>query len=409
MALQKHKINKASFLLLLALGYSGFSSASGFRIPEVSTVGVGTSNALVANTEEIGALPYNPAAMSFHEGKALTTGITILNYDLSVNPDGGTPTDNAGEDTFLIPNFFFMAQGNGPWSFGLGINAPFGLETKWPKDTFPAFAGPLDPLEPELSRIKMLNLNPNLSYKIDDSSSVAFGLDYYHVRKLVFNSHGVNINGAGDGFGFNLGFQKKMGDLSVGLSYRSSVDSDLSGSFDATGIGGPILAARASLEFPDMLQLGAYYQVNDQLGVELDIEHTGWSSFDKISVTTVTGTELTSSTNNWNDVTAYRLGFIYKLNDKTKLLFGYSQDEGSEPDEYFSARVPGNDRDLISFGVTRDYGEWTLEASYMRVNIDDRDYNSTTPPAAEPNGTLAYNGEYESSADLFSLGASMKF
>ncbi|MEJ2142819.1 MAG: outer membrane protein transport protein [Gammaproteobacteria bacterium] len=408
MAYPKSIIKTSALLITIGVAYSSISLASGFRLPEVSTVGIGTSNALVANTTEIGALPYNPAGMSFHEGKALAAGITMLNYDLTVTPDGGTKTDNAGEDSFLIPNLFFMARGNGPWSFGLSINSPFGLETKWPDETFPVFAGPLDPVEPELSRIKMVNLNPNLAYKIDNSTSVAFGINYYDVMDVVLNTQALKINGSGTGFGFNLGVQKKIGALSLGLSYRTSVDVDISGSFDATGIGSGALAARTSVEFPDLLQLGAHYQVNDKLGIELDIEQTGWSSFDKIKVTDAAGAELITSTSKWDDVTAYRLGFIYQLNNKTKLLFGYSVDEGVT-DKYFSARVPGNDRDLVSAGVTHDYGDWTLEASYMRVTLDDRDYNSTTAPNTDANGTLAFNGEYESSADLFSVGASMKF
>ena len=408
MAFPKSTIKKSALLVTIGISCTGVSLASGFRLPEVSTVGIGTSNALVANTTEIGALPYNPAGMSFHEGKALAAGLTVLNYDLSVTPDGGTKTDNSGEDSFLIPNLFFMARGNGPWSFGIGINSPFGLETKWPDETFPVFAGPLEPVEPELSKIKMLNLNPNLAYKVDDSTSVAFGINHYNVKQVALNTQALKINGSGTGFGFNLGVQKKIGALSLGLSYRSSVDVDISGSFDATGIGSGALAARTSVEFPDLLQLGAHYQVNNKLGIELDIEQTGWSSFDVIKVTDVSGSPLISSINKWDDVTAYRLGFIYQLNGKTKLLFGYSVDEGVT-DEYFSARVPGNDRDLISLGVTHDFGDWTLEASYMRVTLDDRDYNSTTPPGAEANGTLAFNGEYESSADLFSVGASMKF
>lgn len=413
-----------SAAVLSALGISAVQ-ASGFRVPELSTVGTGTSNALVANTDELGALPYNPAAMSFHKGKGLVAGVTYIGYDLSVDTtsQGGGPTDNVGEDSFLVPNLYFMAEGYGKWSFGLGINAPFGLETNWPAGTFPSgfppVGGPppLSALEPEHSKIEMINVNPNLAYKIDDNTSIAFGLMHYHLRDLIFNTQAIKINGNGSAFGWNLGFQKIVGDWNFGLSYKSSVDVDLSGTFDAIAAGAPAaLAARASIEFPDMIQAGVFYQATEKLGIEVDVERTGWSSFDKIDITDATGGPLTDSTNNWDDAWAYRLGAIYQLNPKTKLLFGYAYDETGQPDAYFSARVPDNDRQLFSIGMTHDYNDWTVEASYMHVVVDDRTINSSIdyPTQAaggntDPNGTNAYNGTYESSVNLLSVGVSKKF
>ncbi|MEX2365235.1 MAG: hypothetical protein WD601_01425, partial [Pseudohongiellaceae bacterium] len=63
---EKLTYTRLSRSVLLATGLTLAGShafASGFRIPEVSTVGTATSNALVANTTETGALAYNPAAM----------------------------------------------------------------------------------------------------------------------------------------------------------------------------------------------------------------------------------------------------------------------------------------------------------------------------------------------------------
>jgi long-chain fatty acid transport protein len=406
--------NKKYTLLAAAISATvGFSTANaaGFRLPEVSVLGTGTSNALVANTDELGALPYNPANMAFHDKNGLVAGVTYIGYDLKVDTtvQGGQPTDSIGDDSFWVPNIYAMAPGYGNVSFGIGINAPFGLETSWPAGTFPTFAGPAAALEPELSRINMININPNFAYKIDDTTSLAVGLDIYDLRDLRFNTQALKVSGTGTGLGWNIGFTKKFANVNLGLSYRSRVDTDISGVVDGSALpGGGTSAAETATTFPDILQFGAYWQATDKFGVELDAEYTGWSSFDNIEITWA-GPTITS-TNNWQDTWALRLGGIYAFTPKTKLLLGYSFDETAQTQEYFSARVPDNERQLFSIGVTHEVAGWNLEAAYMYVDIDDRTYTADkTFTGGEANGTDAYNGTYESSVNLLSVGLSTKF
>ena len=400
--------------LIAAIGLPSQVQASGFRVPEISTVGTATANALVANTDELGALAYNPAGMAFHGQDSLVAGLTYLTYDLSVET-GGSKTDSSGKNSFVIPNFYYMAKGQGKVSSGLAINSPFGLETSWPQGTFPTFAGPLAPFEPEQSTIEMVNINPNLSYQIDATSALAFGLDLYYLNKIVFNTQQIFIDGRGSGLGWNLAYLKKHGKWSFGASYRSRVKVDVNGKFDASAISQPVTTAKTTIDFPDILQAGVAFQATDKLGLEFDIDYTGWSSFDQFSITTPNGgATLTTSTNNWDGAMAYRLGAIYRLSTATQILFGYSLDQKAQPDDYFSARIPDADRQLFSLGVTHDFSGWTLEAAYMHVATDSRTINSSVPyPKAlgdyDPNGTLAYNGTYESSVNLFSIGLSMEF
>jgi len=404
--------NKKIALLAAAITATfGISSvhAAGFRLPEVSVLGVGTSNALVANTDQLGALPYNPANMAFHDKNGLVAGVTYISYDLKVDTtvQGGGSNDSIGDDTFWVPNIYAMAPGYGKVSFGLGINAPFGLETGWSATTFPLFQAlpsPANTASPGVSRIEMLNINPNIAYKINDTTSFAIGFDIYQLRDLMFNTQAIKLEGTGQDYGWNIGFTKKLDNWNFGVSYRSSVKVDVNGVVnDAVG-------ATSSIEFPDMLQLGAYWQATDKWGIELDVERTGWSSFDKLVISAPAAGMTITSTNNWDDTWAMRLGAIYAINAKTNLLLGYSFDETGQPDEHFSARVPDSERQLFSVGMTHDYGGWTLEASYMYVMLDDRTLSSTAPiNPADPNGTPLYNGTYESTVNLLSIGLSTKF
>ena len=405
-----HRFNKK----ILATAFAccvpvSLAHANGFRVPEVSVAGTATANALVANADELGAIPYNPAAISFHEGNNVMLGVNNVNYEHTVTPDGGTRTEGTGETSFLIPNFLVSTLGDNGVGFALLVNSPFGLETKYPDETFPGFAGALDPLEPETSRIKMLNINPNVSYKIDKNSSVAFGLDFYDLIDLTFNTQAIKVNGSGNGIGYNFAYLTKIDKFNIGVSYRSSVTTEITGQFDARGVGSSVIGAEAKLKFPSMLQIGVQYNPTTNLGIEFDVEHTGWSSFDTITVTDSTGNVLTSSTNNWENTIAYRLGLSYKITSDTKILFGYAYDKTPQGDDFFSARVPDADRQLFSIGASHVFSSWKLEYSYMYVDVDNRVFNSSTGFAGEPNGTTLYNGKYESDVSLIGISLSKAF
>lgn len=171
----------------LLLASAGSSHAAGFGVAGgLSIAGLGTADTLVANPVEVGALAYNPAAMSFHEGRCLVSGLSAVWLNTSVNPEGGNNrTSDDPRSPIFVPNLYLMSPVTDGWTLGLGVNAPFGLETNWQEGTFPAFAESLAPLEPSKSRLEMFNLNPNVAYRINEHASIAAGLDYYRVKDVT--------------------------------------------------------------------------------------------------------------------------------------------------------------------------------------------------------------------------------
>ena len=85
--------------------------ASGFAVPEMSIAGLGTANALVANPEEIGAIPYNPSAMAFQEHSSLSAGLMLINPSLEV------ATGESDLSTALSPP---ALKGGATWRFCSG-------------------------------------------------------------------------------------------------------------------------------------------------------------------------------------------------------------------------------------------------------------------------------------------------
>lgn len=390
----------AGLLSLGLLATGGLAQASGFRIPEVSTAGLGTSNALVANHKELGALTYNPAAMAFHEGTNLSAGVAIIEPNTTYTAPTGASTDSDPSTPFYVPNAYMMGHISPDLTWGVGVTSPFGLQTKWAPGTFPAFSNPaLAGFQPTFSKIEMLNFNPNIAYKIGNNLSIAAGVDYYLVNDLNLNTTALDIHGDGDGWGYNLAALYVVGPWSIGASYRSAVAAEVDGSVDVSGIP---TGANTTVDFPSMFQIGVRYQASDKLAVEFDIDRTGWSTFDRIGINldqpNILGATTIDSLNNWDDANAYRLGATYDLQPNTQLRFGYSFDETPQPDETFSVRVPDNDRHLFSAGVAQKMNGWTIEAGYMYVMVEDRTITQT-----------AFDGEYETDIHLLALGVSTKF
>jgi len=394
---------------------ASMSYASGFRLPEASIAGLGTANALVANHKDRGAIAYNPAAMSFHTGSNLLAGLLAVDPNISVKTTSGSH-DSDGASPVFVPSLHFQRQVDTQLTYGVSLSAPFGLETKWKQGTFPSFSvsPPLTALEPKLSRIKMINLNPNIAYKLQDNASLAFGVDYYYVDETALNTQAVEMGGDGSGWGWNIAALYALDAWSFGLSYRSSVEVDIDGKVATSSSSS---SASTALEFPSMLQVGARYQANEKLAVEFDIERTGWSSFDEIIIKhsnpAVSANPIVND-NSWEDVNAYRVGLTYQLSQTTELRFGYTFDENPQPDENFSARVPDADRQLFSIGAKHSLSGLDLEWGLMYAVWDDRTINSSTPfPASQTNldanGTAAYNGNYESNAILVGIGIQKAF
>jgi long-chain fatty acid transport protein len=406
-----------SFKLIIAAILSGLSFslfASGFRLPESSIGGMALSNAVVANPDLPGALIYNPALMSAQSDPRLVNfGVINISLDAEVSPENGNPAKSNGKSNIQLPSFFYMSRLNDQLSWGVGLHTPFGLETKWPANTFSGFSDiGAGALEPEASKLELVNLTPNLSYKIDIHNSVAFGVNYYIVKKLVFNTQASQIDADGEDFGYTLAYHYSRGSWNFGATYRSAVETHVEGNITA---GGVTADAEADIEFPKMLQIGVRKQVNNQWAIEFDVERTYWSSFDNVSIENnhpaPTIPNPIDNTNNWKNVNAYRLGISYRLNNLTQLYFGYTRDETPQPDNYYSARIPDADRQLVSAGFSHQLDSgWTLEGGIMLVMFDDRTIQNTTPfVGGESNGTTVYNGRYESEALLVGAGFTKTF
>ncbi|WP_323696849.1 OmpP1/FadL family transporter [Thiorhodovibrio litoralis] len=407
-------------------------------MPEISVAGLGSANAMVANPEDPGAFAFNPAAMGFHDQSSIAAGSLFIGPNFSVRTATGSH-DSQGADWLAAPMMQAAIKLNDQWWAGLGITAPFGLETRWPTGTFPALTGtttlptgaevPISP-QPTQSKLETIDFSPTLTYKVSDQLSLSAGADLYWLKSATLNSSLTDLSGDGTGWGFNLSALYKQERWSLGANFHSAATVQVTGSYrplndtlaalyaQTGGLSGlpPAQSAELDLNLPWRLQLGARYKLTPKLAIEFDWTRMGWSEFNRITVESRTsGQTLLEDQNQWEDSNAYRLGLTYQLTPATLLRFGYAYDENAQPDDYFSARVPDNNRQLISLGVGHQLSDgWRIDAGYMLVMFENRDVDGVRPynPLTDPgdvNGTTAIAGRYEAQAHIIGLEVTKTF
>jgi long-chain fatty acid transport protein len=414
----------ATFVAAGTIGIPAQVLAAGFALPEVSTAGIATANAMVANPEAVGAIPYNAAAMGF-QGSSAALGAIMIGPTFSVTTAAGR-FDSTGAEWIAGPMIQGAFKVNDQWRIGFGINAPFGLETRWPYGTFPALAGttplrtPAGTLSlpkgnhPTSTMLQVVDFVPSVAFRVNDSLSVGAGIDIYWAKSAELNSNLGQMNGDGTGVGFDLGLLYRYKALTFGVSWHSTANVDLTGDYaplNSTLIAlrqlPPAQGASLNVNLPWRVQVGLRYAFTPTVAAEFDWTYTGWNSFRELTVIgDMTGAVITSDTEDWSDASAYRLGLTWRVRPTTELRCGYAYDETGQGTNHFSARVPDNDRQLFSLGLAQDLGRgFSVEASYMYVLANERNIRSAVPYrlGAEVNGTSAFNGNYEMHANVVGI------
>lgn len=353
-------------------------NAAGYKIPEQSLNAVALSAAYVANARGADASYYNPANMAFSPaGADLEVGMTYINLPsikyTDVNPaySGHTKVEN-----FIVPTFHYMSSEVNNWRFGLSLTAPGGLSKRWDSVYPKTFA--------QEFTLKILELNPTASYKVNDKFAIGFGVRGVYTDGTV-RSDGVvavinsglsyveasrDMTGDSIDYGYNLALSYKPIDkLTLATTYRSKVNLTVKGtarlnSLIAAGLGaGTNLgsyngSASVAIPLPATLDLAAAYTFN-KTTIELVYERVYWSSYKNLDFNYNTNLSITNPAlaafdapipKNWKDTNSYRIGITHQYNDKLKLMAGFAIDENPVPSDTLGFELPDSDAKLYSLG-----------------------------------------------------------
>ena len=418
----------------VAIILPGTVDGAGFQLMEQSVRGLGYGFAgSTAGYGDGSSVFYNPAALDRLETPVMSLGLHAVmpsarfSNEGSVFPASGMPVAGGnggdGAETAWVPNFYYAQPLPEPsrLTFGLGLNAPFGLSTGYPDN----WVGRYNALE---SSLITLNINPALSYRATEWLALGAGVSAVYAdaelsQAVDFGSiAGVGpqvIDGSstlkGDdwGFGWNAGalFTLKEGSY-LGLAYRSKTDLTMDGDVD-WGIPAPVRPIQAQgiflngggkvdLTLPESATLGGSHRLSEKWVLLGEIAWNRWSRFDELRVVFDNPRQPDSVVEeNWDDAWRVSLGTDYLLARQWTLRGGLTYDQSPVPDKtHRTPRIPDMDRYWLALGLGFNATENLLvDLGYVHIFVEDGD--SQVPGST---GSLLV-GSWESSVDI--VGASI--
>lgn len=416
----------SSSLLIAVVGTTVCASAyaGGFQNSQGSVTGLGRAYAGAGVVgDDLSGMFFNPGSMARIEGGGAQVGISILDSTTEFtnsgtvirSPAGTFPTPgtdgDGGKTSGPIPGFFYIKELNPRVKLGFGLTAPFGLGTEYES----TWVGRYNAIESELQTI---DVNPNISYAVNDSVSVGFGVSVQsadaELNQAQFTGIGspdgrTKLQGDNMAVGYNFGALVQTGaknQTRLGFGYRSGIEQELEGNIQ-TSIGGRTISnldATATVDLPATIYLSAAHQVGawDFL---FGARWTEWSSYDALRIQIPAIGATLQDPQEWDDSWTFSIGANYALNENVIIRGGISNDSTPVPSaDLRSPRTPDSDKSLVSLGATiKTKSNMEIDVAYSRSVIDDTNIvdaaalDSTNPAA----GGNILQGSYESHANIF--------
>jgi long-chain fatty acid transport protein len=446
--MQQHRFTR---LTALAFGIAsalalGQLQASGFQIKENSAKSMGSAFAGAGvRDDDSSVVVNNPATMTRFKGTTFQADVTTIDPGIEFQGSGtdalGRPLSggdggDAGKSA-AIPALSVIHKLDNGLAFGAMISAPFGLKTDYDNGWQGRYFAQESEVEiVDLTLSAALDIVPDrfsvgagLIYSRADvtlSQAVDFGTALFSnpaTRPLPFASPQAadgfaKVQGDDTGFGFIVGANFTPTDkLAIGLSYRSEIDYELSGSVDwtmpdnvaavfATSPGTRPLfqdgAITADLTTPSITSVDMRYDFTDRFAMMATWTETGWSSMREVRIDFENPDPDSVEPFDWRDTEFMSLGGEFKLYDSFTLRAGVAYDETPTPIETRSPRLPDADRTWYSIG-----GTWNATEA-LELNFG---YTWLQPDA--PHVDIAARGShlagpFDGHADLFGVSAQYK-
>jgi long-chain fatty acid transport protein len=360
-----------SLMPLVALG-------NGLRLPSQDAFATARGEAFVATADNPSAIYYNPAGLTQLDGNNLRSGIYGLYYDPTYQPPANAR--NAG-NTYHVkkqfaaaPQFFISSSLKEiPVSAGLGVYAPYGGGISWPSDTGFRAVG-------TQSSLTYIRINPVVAVKLGEKFSIGAGvmLDYANIdlQQGLSNSRQINyfrFNGNGYSVGYNVGLLwHPVEQISLGATFRSQTSFTMNGNTDVENqpiVPATTLPAHADFTFPLTAVVGLSYRPTAKWNLEFDADYTDWSSMGTVTINEETTKQWNYPTVpvrlDWQASWMYEFGVTRYFDNGWHASAGYTFDQNSVPNTYYTPLVADLDRHFFSLGAGRNGKRFDFDITYQ--------------------------------------------
>ena len=429
-----------------ALAFASNAHASGFQLKENSVKSMGSAFAgTAAKTGDSSVVVNNPAVMTQFEGNTFQVDVTAIDLsyefkgsatDAFGRPVSGGQGGDAGGIT-PVPAMSYIRKLDNGVALGAMVSAPFGLKTEY-EDGWVGryFAHTSDVRIVDLTLSGAVDLSDRFSVGIGAiisradvtlSKSVDFGTLLYSnpaTRPLPFAQPQaadgfIEVEGSKTGFGWLVGAHFRPTDtVAIGVSYRSEIDYELSGTADWTVPGNvaavfgasPLTAplfkegdVKADLTTPSVLSVGATWDATERLKLMASWAQTNWSSLREVRIRFDNPDPDAVEPFEWKDTAFSSIGAEYKLNDAWTLRGGVAFDETPTSLEHRTPRLPDDDRTWYSVGAT-----WQVSDA-LDVNFGFTHIKPDDPKVDIVNSGTHIVGPFDGSANLYGVSAQYRF
>ncbi|HEX9193914.1 MAG TPA: outer membrane protein transport protein [Burkholderiales bacterium] len=419
-------IRKTALSLAVAAAFAGSVSqahASSFALIEQNASGLGNSYAgAAAAAEDASTIFFNPAGMSLlPSGSQIVGGVALIRPSIKFS-DGGsvaalaTPLGSTGGDAgslAAVPNFYFAMDLVPNWKAGIGVSVPFGLKTEYSSDWMGRF-------QAIKSDIQTLNINPSVSYKLSDTTSLGFGLSYQTIDAELtraFNNVTVPPNTPGEGttsikgsdgaWGYNLGAMFQLApETRLGVSYRSQIKYHITGPLTFTNTPLPNGNESLYITMPDSLSFALSHRIDSKWTLLGDLTWTGWSKIQQLNITFDNGLPASVTPENFKNTWRAGVGATYRYSDDWSIKMGAAYDQTPVNNTDRTPRLPDQNRLWLSVGGQhRLSSATTLDFGYAHLFLKDAPIDQDA--SATGNGHLV--GTYRGSIDILGVQFAYRF
>lgn len=354
----------------------------GFRIPNQDPEAIARGNAFAATADNPSALYYNPAGITQLQGQTLQIGdLNYFGINTHYQAPGGGSTDTKFEVIPVPQIYYVLSPTNLPFSFGLGVYAPFGLGVQWPQDSgFRSIA-----LE---SRLQYITANPVIAWKALPTLSLAIGptLNYSELkftRGLTSPTDFFNYKATGFGAGFNGGILwQPITKLSFGANYRSATEINYGGITHYNAGGGTANAqTHANVNFPQIISGGVSYRPTADWNIEADVDWANWDTLNTVSLRgtkKIFGADLPLALN-WHDSWFYEIGATRYLKNGWSVSAGYFFSGDTAGNKNYTPAIPDTDLHVGSIGISHKGEHWNWAVAGQIITGPARQVSGSQP------------------------------